>query len=262
MGFMPQPKCTVSAKTTTSTMITANVQSIAARHGRCSHRSMNQSTKTRIISAPSISHHHGRSCSSFLNQSARRCRSTMSKSRCSGRLPRAMVTPPHLMKSRARHSKNISNDNRPSPRFTSAPPIARPPPWLSISQSRTLAAVRTEGYRRRHGNRGPPPAPGAAADRTGLPRRPGADKHRQAFMAFVAGLLGDFDRYLARGDIDPLRDGASYRMAGMWLDDAEFAEMLRDLVRVLQPRLANPPAPGRKRRILGTILLPGEEAAP
>src|SRR6266498_4228049 len=71
MGFMPQPKCTVSAKTTTSTMITANVQSIAARHGRCSHRSMNQSTKTRIISAPSISHHHGRSCSSFLNQSAR-----------------------------------------------------------------------------------------------------------------------------------------------------------------------------------------------
>src|SRR6266536_283882 len=85
---------------------------------------------------------------------------------------------------------------------------------------------------------------------------------RQAFMAFVAGLLGDFDRYLARGDIDPLRDGASYRMAGMWLDDAEFAEMLRDLVRVLQPRLANPPAPGRKRRILGTILLPGEEAAP
>jgi len=89
-----------------------------------------------------------------------------------------------------------------------------------------------------------------------------ADEHRQAFMAFVAGLLGDFDRYLARGDIDPLRDGASYRMAGMWLDDAEFAEMLRDLVRVLQPRLANPPAPGRKRRILATILLPGDEAAP
>src|SRR6266568_397738 len=82
------------------------------------------------------------------------------------------------------------------------------------------------------------------------------DEHRQAFMAFVAGLLGDFDRY-----IDPLRDGASYRMAGMWLDDAEFAEMLRDLVRVLQPRLANPPAPGRKRRILGTILLPGGSPA-
>ena len=39
-------------------------------------------------------------------------------------------------------------------------------------------------------------------------------------MAFVAGLLGDFDRYLARGDIDLLRDGVSYRLAGLWLDDA------------------------------------------
>jgi len=89
-----------------------------------------------------------------------------------------------------------------------------------------------------------------------------ADDHRQAFVAFVAGLLGDVDRYLARADVDPVRDGASYRLAGLWLDDAEFAELLRELLQVLQPRAANPPAPGRKRRILATILLPGDEAAP
>src|SRR6266540_2088184 len=88
------------------------------------------------------------------------------------------------------------------------------------------------------------------------------DEHRQAFMAYVAGLLGDFDRYLARGDIDFLRDGVRYNMAGLWLDDAELTELQRELLRVLQPRLANPPAPGRKRRILGTILLPGGETAP
>ncbi len=88
-----------------------------------------------------------------------------------------------------------------------------------------------------------------------------ADDHRQAFMAFVAGLLGDFDRYLARGDIDLLRDGVGYRMAGLWLDDAEHAELLRELTRVLQPRLANPPRPGRKRRILGHVLLSGSDAA-
>lgn len=86
------------------------------------------------------------------------------------------------------------------------------------------------------------------------------DEHRQAFMAFVAALLGDFDRYLARSDIDLLRDGASYQMAGMWLDDAEFADLLRDLARVLQPRLANAPKAGRRRRILGSVLLPGENA--
>jgi Helix-turn-helix domain len=89
-----------------------------------------------------------------------------------------------------------------------------------------------------------------------------ADDHRQAFMAFVAGLLGDFDRYLARGDIDLLRDGVSYRLAGLWLDDAEYAELLRELTRVLQPKQANPPRPGRKRRILGYVLMPGGESAP
>jgi hypothetical protein len=86
------------------------------------------------------------------------------------------------------------------------------------------------------------------------------EDHRQAFMAFVAGLLGDFDRYLSHGDIDLARDGVSYRMAGLWLDDAELADLARDLIRVLQPRVANPPRPGRRRRILGTVLIPAEDA--
>jgi hypothetical protein len=87
-----------------------------------------------------------------------------------------------------------------------------------------------------------------------------ADDHRQAFMAFVAGLLADADRYLQRDDFDPLQDGVSYRIAGLWLDDAEYADMLRDLIRVLQPRLANAPKKGRRRRILATVLLLGDDA--
>jgi DNA-binding transcriptional ArsR family regulator len=85
------------------------------------------------------------------------------------------------------------------------------------------------------------------------------DDHRQAFMTFVAGLLGDFDRYLARGDIDLVRDGVSYSMAAAWLDDAEYAEMMREIVAVLQPRYENPPGPARKRRILASVLLPADE---
>ena len=84
---------------------------------------------------------------------------------------------------------------------------------------------------------------------------------RQAFLAFVAGLLGDVDRYLARDGVDPVRDGASFRLAGLWLDDAEFTVLLRDLMRVLQPAAAKPPGPGRKRRVLATVLLPGDEPA-
>ncbi len=86
------------------------------------------------------------------------------------------------------------------------------------------------------------------------------DDHRQAFMAFVAGLLGDFDRYLAREDMDPARDGVGYRLAGLWLDDAELGELARELTRVLQPRAANAPRAGRRRRILGWVLLAGENA--
>ncbi|HTT30891.1 MAG TPA: helix-turn-helix domain-containing protein [Solirubrobacteraceae bacterium] len=85
------------------------------------------------------------------------------------------------------------------------------------------------------------------------------DEHRQAFTAFVAGLLGDYDRYLARGDIDPVRDGVSYNLAAMWLDDDELSELRRDIARIFGPRLANAPGPGRKRRILGSVLLPGED---
>ncbi len=82
---------------------------------------------------------------------------------------------------------------------------------------------------------------------------------RHAFMAFVAGLMSDVDRYLAQEDVDPVRDGATFRLAGLWLDDAEFMALLRELARVLQPAAANPPAPGRTRRILATVLLPGEK---
>ncbi len=85
------------------------------------------------------------------------------------------------------------------------------------------------------------------------------DEHRQAFTAFVAGLLGDFDRYLARGDIDPVGDGVSYNLAALWLDDAELGELRHDIARIFGPRLANAPGPGRKRRILGSVLLPGED---
>jgi DNA-binding transcriptional ArsR family regulator len=88
----------------------------------------------------------------------------------------------------------------------------------------------------------------------------GPDDHRQMFITLVAGLLGDFDQYLALGHVDPLRDGTMFRVAGLWLDDAEFTEFALDMARVLQPRMANPPKPGRKLRLLTQVLLPGGEA--
>ncbi|MGH7861604.1 MAG: helix-turn-helix domain-containing protein [Candidatus Dormibacteraceae bacterium] len=85
------------------------------------------------------------------------------------------------------------------------------------------------------------------------------DQHAQAFMAYVAGLLGDFDRYLA-GAPDPGRDGAEYRVAAMWLTDGEFTDFIRDMRDLALPRLANAPAAGRRRRVLYSVLLPAPEA--
>jgi hypothetical protein len=49
-------------------------------------------------------------------------------------------------------------------------------------------------------------------------QRPVAEGHSSAFMAYVAGLLADFDRYLAAGTPDLSRDGAGYTVAGGALD--------------------------------------------
>jgi DNA-binding transcriptional ArsR family regulator len=86
------------------------------------------------------------------------------------------------------------------------------------------------------------------------------EEHRQAFLSFVAALLWDFDRYLDRGDIDLRRDGVSYAIAAVWVDDDEYAEMMAEITAVLQPRYANRPRPGRRRRIVGSVLLPADEA--
>jgi helix-turn-helix protein len=86
------------------------------------------------------------------------------------------------------------------------------------------------------------------------------DEHANAFLAYVAGLLGDFDRYIATKPEHPGKDGAGYRIAAMWLTDAELVEYLTDLAEISQPRLANAPGEGRHRRMLYTVLLPAPEA--
>ena len=46
----------------------------------------------------------------------------------------------------------------------------------------------------------------------------------------------------------------------MWLSDTEMTDLMHDLVRVIQPRLANVPADDRKRRFFGAVFLSGAES--
>lgn len=85
------------------------------------------------------------------------------------------------------------------------------------------------------------------------------EQHRQAFMAYIAGLVTDFDRYLDRGDVDLARDGVSYRITALWLDDGELAELQGKINELFAPYLAFQPEGSRQRRVLGTVLLPADE---
>ena len=83
------------------------------------------------------------------------------------------------------------------------------------------------------------------------------DEHRQAFMAFVAGMLADFDRYLARGE-GSLLPGATYSSEVFWLDDQEYVELILELAKVLDARRTNTVRPGRRRRWLSAVWLPDD----
>ncbi len=85
-----------------------------------------------------------------------------------------------------------------------------------------------------------------------------AEEHGRAFTTFVAALLADFGRYLERDDVDLGRDGVSYRQAALWLDEEEFAAFLTDLREVVGRRLELPAGGQRRRRLLSTVLLPGD----
>ena len=111
--------------------------------------------------------------------------------------------------------------------------------------------------------------------RAELPDVAPATLYRQVARLVGAGVLGVVAERRVRGatertyvlrassaSVDLVRDGVSYRLAGLWLDDTEYVELMRDLARVLHPRVANPPKAGRRRRILGYVLLPGDEAGP
>jgi DNA-binding transcriptional ArsR family regulator len=87
------------------------------------------------------------------------------------------------------------------------------------------------------------------------------DEQEHAFMAYVAGLISDFGRYMGSGSADPVRDGAAFHVGAMWLTDEEFMDLARDLTTVISERLANAPATGRRRRMIYTVSLPAPEDA-
>lgn len=86
-------------------------------------------------------------------------------------------------------------------------------------------------------------------------------EHLRYFATFLGALQGEFTRYLGRGEPDLAADGVGYRMAALHLTDAEFAAFMDELNDLVGRAAANPPAPGRRRRLLARVVLPADAAA-
>ena len=86
------------------------------------------------------------------------------------------------------------------------------------------------------------------------------EQHKRGFVAFIGGLIANFDRYADRGDVDLVRDQVSYRHYPIWATDAEVEELLAGFGEVYRKYAELPPTPERTRRILSTVLVPTVDA--
>jgi DNA-binding transcriptional ArsR family regulator len=85
-----------------------------------------------------------------------------------------------------------------------------------------------------------------------------ADDHLRYFATFVGTVLADFAAYLETSELDLARDRVGYRQVPLWLTDTEFDAMVAAMSGAIQAYLGNGPAPGRRRRLLSTIVMPDD----
>ncbi|SRR5579884_1037537 len=81
------------------------------------------------------------------------------------------------------------------------------------------------------------------------------DELRQLFLTFVSKLIGDHARYLDLKEGSYYTDGG-YHQHAVYFSDEEFVQFSREINAALLPWLKQEPAPGRRRHLLTTILLP------
>lgn len=82
------------------------------------------------------------------------------------------------------------------------------------------------------------------------------EDHRHAFAVAMAALISEFNAYLDREHADPAADAVGYRQHGIWLGDAELAELIGGLRTVITPFLTNSATPDRTEYLLSPILFP------
>ena len=86
------------------------------------------------------------------------------------------------------------------------------------------------------------------------------EDHLRYFTTFLGTLIDAFGAYLGEGPPDFVDDGVGYRQVPLWLTDEEFTAVTAALREAIRPALDNPPAAGRRRRLITTIVMPDVRA--
>ncbi len=84
------------------------------------------------------------------------------------------------------------------------------------------------------------------------------DEHFRYFATFVGTLLADFASYLESGKPALGEDRVGYRQQPLWLTDEELDALVKTMAAAVSEHVDNRPAPGRKRRLLSTVVMPDD----
>lgn len=90
------------------------------------------------------------------------------------------------------------------------------------------------------------------------------EEHMRYFTTFTLALLDDFSRYLDRSSKRNFAaDGVGYHKLALYLSDEEMADFSAALSQALIPFIGLEKAPGRKKRLFTTVMMPSDtETAP
>lgn len=94
------------------------------------------------------------------------------------------------------------------------------------------------------------------------------DEHFRYFATFVGTLLADFASYLESSKESSKESGkpslgedrVGYRQQPLWLTDEEFDALIETMAAAVNEHVDNRPAPGRRRRLLSTVVMPDDRA--
>lgn len=85
--------------------------------------------------------------------------------------------------------------------------------------------------------------------------------HLRYFTSFLLSLLDDYSYYLSRrerGPLDAVADGVGYHKLPLFLSDEEFSTFGAALNQAIAPFLGLPDAPGRRKRLFTTVMMPSD----